>query len=196
MLTTAQDLMKRELVTVAPSATLTELATLLEEAGIHGVPVVDSAGRPIGVISRSDLLSAITETIDPYQPTQHYYAIADDEIDFDAVEPIPNLTIDAEKTVGDIMSTRLVTAKPSATAGELARLMVRRSVQRVLITAGRALVGIVSASDILKTVADYERRLAATTKRAPAKATGHATGTKKKVTTADKKKSKARGRNS
>lgn len=195
MLTTAQDLMKRELVTVAPSATLTELAVLFEEAGVHGVPVVDSAGRPIGVISRSDLVGAITEEVDPYQPTQHYYAIADDEVDFETAEPIPNVRIDAEKTVGDVMSTRLVTAKPSATAGELARLMVRRSVQRVLITAGRALVGIVSASDVLKIVSDYERRLAANAKSAPAKTAARAAApaAKKKVAA---KKTKARSRSS
>src|SRR6188768_2744522 len=37
-------------------ATVRETAEILHEHGIHIAPVIDDAGRPIGVVSRTDLL--------------------------------------------------------------------------------------------------------------------------------------------
>jgi CBS domain-containing protein len=46
------------LVCVSPDLPVESLVTLLVDRGFSGVPVVDSAGKPIGVVSKSDLLEA------------------------------------------------------------------------------------------------------------------------------------------
>jgi CBS domain-containing protein len=38
------------------TATVRETAEVLQNSGIHIAPVIDAAGRPIGVVSRTDLL--------------------------------------------------------------------------------------------------------------------------------------------
>jgi CBS domain-containing protein len=49
-------LMSRPAVTVAPDAVLAEAAHLLHRHGLKRLPVVDDAGRPVGIVSRGDLL--------------------------------------------------------------------------------------------------------------------------------------------
>ena len=48
--------MSGETVCVSPDLPVRELVALLVERGFSGAPVVDSAVKPIGVVSRSDLL--------------------------------------------------------------------------------------------------------------------------------------------
>jgi len=53
----ARDIMTTDVVTVSPSMNVKELATLLAEKRISGVPVVDHEGNLIGVVSEADILS-------------------------------------------------------------------------------------------------------------------------------------------
>ncbi|MFM9373813.1 CBS domain-containing protein [Streptomyces sp. Da 82-17] len=50
------DLMTPTAVSVAPETTFKEIARLLDEYDITAVPVVDEAGRPVGVVSEADLV--------------------------------------------------------------------------------------------------------------------------------------------
>jgi CBS domain-containing protein len=54
--TLACHLMSRPAVTVGPDAALAEAAHLMLRHGLQRLPVVDGAGRPVGVVSRGDLL--------------------------------------------------------------------------------------------------------------------------------------------
>jgi CBS domain-containing protein len=49
-------IMTRDVVCVTPDVPLDDLATTLDELGISGVPVVDEECRPIGVVTRADLI--------------------------------------------------------------------------------------------------------------------------------------------
>jgi hypothetical protein len=51
------DVMTRDVITVTPETTLRELATILSEKHINGVPVVDDKGNVLGVVSESDLVN-------------------------------------------------------------------------------------------------------------------------------------------
>jgi len=55
-----RDVMASPVVTVAPSAALKEVASLLVERRINAVPVVDAGDRLIGIVSEADLLSLET----------------------------------------------------------------------------------------------------------------------------------------
>ena len=56
---TAEDLMTRDPVTIAPDATVTEAARLIAEKKHNRLPVVDH-GRLVGVVTRVDVLDALT----------------------------------------------------------------------------------------------------------------------------------------
>lgn len=160
-LRTAADLMQPKVISISPSATLRELADLLDDEGVHGVPVVDNVGNPVGVVSRGDLLAALNEDEPAERPTSHYYAVHEDEVEWSDDESGTRLadSIEGERQVAEIMSTHVLTAAPTATAGELARKMAKYRVRRLLIVFNGKLLGIVSVSDLLRCLVEYERAL-------------------------------------
>lgn len=158
---TAADLMRKNVITIRPDATVPDLAQLLDDEGIHGVPVVDSAGNPIGVVSRSDIVRSLNESEPAKRPSEHYYAVGEDEIEWSEEGDGTGMpdSLDAGVKVSEIMSAKLVTTKLTATAGELARSMLRSDVRRLLVLDGRRLAGIVSMTDLLRALVDYEKAL-------------------------------------
>src|ERR1700688_4120380 len=55
----AADVMTTEVITISPDASVRELARLLCDRGISGVPVVDAGNRLVGIVSEGDLLHRI-----------------------------------------------------------------------------------------------------------------------------------------
>ncbi len=165
----ARDLMKKDLVTILSNESIDTLAALLDEEEVHGVPVVDAEGRPVGVVGRTDIARAVAEQAEegPSRPPTRV-ATVEGSLDLEEIEPPRPQGETVEGRVADIMSDRIVRASESATAGELARLMLKEGVHRVLITDGRRLVGLVSATDLLGCLADYEGALLRSPKRTPA----------------------------
>jgi CBS domain-containing protein len=56
----ARELMTTPPVTVLPTITVTEAARRMHTAGVKRLPVVDEAGRLVGIVSRADLLKVFT----------------------------------------------------------------------------------------------------------------------------------------
>ena len=54
------DICTRDVVTVTEDATVTEMATIMAEKGIHILPVVRE-GKMVGIVGKEDLLRAITQ---------------------------------------------------------------------------------------------------------------------------------------
>src|SRR5579862_8565574 len=52
----AMDIMTTPVVSVSPDTSVQDLAKLLSDRGISGVPVLDAEGRLVGVVTESDLL--------------------------------------------------------------------------------------------------------------------------------------------
>ncbi len=149
----ARDVMNENVVTVRAGTTLREAARILEEERVHGVPVLDAAKNIVGVLSGTDLAGALTAEVDPRAPRPS------DSVDWMEAEAAPLVDADPDETVENVMTTRVVHAAPDATVGAVARLMSREKVHRVLITEGKTLRGIVSATDLLDCLAKYEKAL-------------------------------------
>lgn len=126
------DLMTIDPVTVAIDAPLEDVAHLCRLNGISGLPVTDDAGRLVGVISQTDLVS-----------------IQD--------SPLGRL-IRAEPSglrVGEVMSSPAVTVPMTASLREAARLMRDGRIHRVVALDDRGRpVGVLSSSDFVALYAD------------------------------------------
>jgi CBS domain-containing protein len=59
-------------------------------------------------------------------------------------------------TAADIMTAKVVTAPPTASLEELATLMTENQINRVVITEGGRIVGIVTRGDLVRTIAASE----------------------------------------
>jgi CBS domain-containing protein len=119
-------------ISVTASATLETLEAVLQRHRISGCPVVDHAGAPIGVVSRTDLLKAA-------RPGEH--------------TPRGQILALPDATVGDIMERNLVTVAPRDPLSRATRRMVRHRVHRVLVVDDGRLVGVLSTRDVMAALA-------------------------------------------
>ncbi|MCB5163874.1 CBS domain-containing protein [Streptomyces bambusae] len=137
--TRVADLMTDEVVSVTPAAPFKDIAKLLTQHDITGVPVLDPEDRVVGVVSQTDLLA-------------RRVAAADRS---DGAPP----------TAADVMSAPAVTSHPEDSAADAARLMTRRGVERLpVVDEEDRLVGIVTRRDLLRVFlrpdAEIRRRIA------------------------------------
>lgn len=134
---TVKDVMTTSVVAVRKDASFKEMAAMLRARRISAFPVVDDAGRVIGVVSEGDML--VKEAVQ-----------ADGSSLLAALRHLREDDKATGITAGDLMTAPAVTIGPDAPVEEAARLMYDRRVKRlpVVSVAGR-LVGIISRVDVL-----------------------------------------------
>src|SRR5436309_4865183 len=69
---TAADLMTPNPVSLADVATVKEAIAFLIDRGIGGAPVIDEAGRPVGVLTQHDIVVHDRETVSYFTPDRDY----------------------------------------------------------------------------------------------------------------------------
>jgi CBS domain-containing protein len=149
-LVTARDLMRTNVVTVAYSAPLSEVERVLADHRILGAPVVDAAGRIIGVVSVSDLMERYAEDPDAKpRRGQGWFRLSTEELADEDLESF-EVPAEAEETARDIMTAQVFTVPASAGLREIANAMSKQKVHRVLVEDGGKLVGLISTLDILE----------------------------------------------
>src|SRR3954471_5803491 len=139
----AKDIMSSPVVTVTPDASVTEVATLLLEKRISGVPVVDQAGQIAGIISEGDLLRRVETNTQRHRP--HWL-----EMLLGQSGDAGSFIKSHASRVGDVMSHDVIATHPEASLREVAELMERHGIKRVPIVDGGRLVGIVSRANLVQ----------------------------------------------
>jgi CBS domain-containing protein len=146
----AMDVMTTPVITVTPEMTVQELAKLLSEKGISGVPVVEGGDRVVGVVSEGDLLHrAETGTERRLQRRRSWWLdslAADEEAARDYVKEHGRL-------VRDIMSTDVITVPDTTDLGDVAMLLETKRIKRVPVTRDGRLVGIISRANLVRALA-------------------------------------------
>lgn len=135
---TAADLMTTNPQSLRRDATVAEAAAFLTTRGYSAAPVVDEAGRPVGVVSRTDLLRHYGRT------AVHLLAAPPGRSGVGA-EP------DGSTPVEDVMTPGVYCVHADTPAARVVNKMLLQNVRRlfVLDDAG-VLVGVVSAFDVLR----------------------------------------------
>ena len=59
---TLRDVMQVDVPTVAPDATLEDVATIMHDRGVNSVPVLDAVGKVVGIVARADIVRFIART--------------------------------------------------------------------------------------------------------------------------------------
>ncbi len=145
----ARDVMTRNVVTVGPDTAVSEIARLLLEKRISGVPVVESDGRLVGIVSEGDLMRRVEEG----GPRRGSWWLA--------MLGIPEeRAIEYVRTHGrrarDVMTRQLVTVTPDTPIGKVARLLEEEHIKRVPAVEDGRLVGIISRADLLRALASRQ----------------------------------------
>ncbi|WP_347265260.1 CBS domain-containing protein [Nitrobacter sp.] len=144
-------IMARKLITVKADTPIVKAAKLMLENHISGLPVVDDAGRLLGIVSESDFMRR--SEIGTQGPRIRW---------LDFLMGAEKAAVDFVREHGrkvDAIMTRdaLFTATEDMPLEELVRLMERQNIKRLPVVRGDLLVGIVTRADLLRAVASLTR---------------------------------------
>ncbi len=140
----AKDIMCKKVFTVGPEITIRELAKVFIERQITGAPVLDAAGRLVGVVSQTDIVRRDRDSANGEVPM--YYTEADSPLGRQGLRiEEPDFT-----RVSDVMTPMVISAPETARIQDLAKIMLSKHIHRIIITRGRRLCGIVTAMDMMR----------------------------------------------
>ncbi len=150
---TVAEIMSRDPIVVRPETPLSEAIKLLAENRIGGLPVVNDAGKPIGIISETDLTWQETGVTPPA-----YIMLLDSIIYLENPARYERELHKAlGQTVGEVMSEKPVTIKPEKTVPEAARLMNQRNINRLpVVDEDGKPIGVLTRGDIVRAMATSE----------------------------------------
>lgn len=146
---TARDIMSTNVLTVNKDTTIEEIAHLLADNNISGVPVLDSSGKVIGMVTEKDLLY---KDVEPRFP-----AMVEILGGLIFLQGAKQYNEELRKLVAtkaeDIMSQNVITIDEDEPVERVARLMVEKDINRVPVLKNGKLSGIISRADVVKYIA-------------------------------------------
>jgi CBS domain-containing protein len=149
---TAADLMTPNALAIDADSTVKDAAAFLTTKGISAAPVTDASGRPIGVLSRTDIVKYDYEKVGGVTDVSEH----DDwgRLTTPSGEPLPKgfhvEEVDGTR-VRDLMTPTVFSVAPEAPARTVVQAMLALQVHRLFVTDGSGnVVGVISATDVLR----------------------------------------------
>ena len=144
----AKDIMSEELITVTPATPVIEAARILLEKRINGLPVLDEAGRLVGIICQSDLVAQQKRF-----PIPSVFNLLDGLIPISSPKLLEKeMQKIAASRVAEAMSSNPETVNPETSLEEIATLMVSKGFHTLPVVERGKLVGIIGKEDVLRTL--------------------------------------------
>lgn len=151
---TAREIMTSPALTVEPETPVREIAELLALNGISAVPVVDSTGAPVGMVSDGDLIGRAEEDrmarrswwlglISEGKP------LTQDTVAESSAGPAEGFR---ERTAHEIMSSPVITISPENSVSDAARLFSSYRIKRAPVVEDGHIIGMVSRADLVRSL--------------------------------------------
>jgi CBS domain-containing protein len=148
----AHQVMTRNVITVLPGTPIMEAARKMLENHISGLPVLDSSGALVGIVSESDFLRRSEIGTQHKLPTWLEYFLS-------PTHSADKFIHERGRKVQDVMTRNLVTADEDMPLDELVRLMEKNRVKRLPVLRDNKLVGIVTRANLLRALASMGREV-------------------------------------
>lgn len=143
----ARDVMQKHVISVDPDLPVLDAHRLFVEEEIHGAPVVDEAGRLLGVVSTADLIRAVDDEEGGRPPAYVREYLEEGGGLETASETVKSRLEDV--TVSDVMTPGGVTVDPDTPIDEVASCMRRHRIHRVPVVSDGNLAGIITTFDLI-----------------------------------------------
>lgn len=142
----AKDVMTTNVISVTADTTVPEIAKLLLERHISGVPVLDDDGMLIGLVSEGDLIKRAEFGGDQRRSWWLNLLTAESEKAREYVKTHGN-------HAGEVMTKDVATVEEDASLAEIATILEEKRIKRVPVMRDGKVVGIVSRSNLLQGLA-------------------------------------------
>jgi len=142
----AVDVMTRDILSVRPDATIAEAIKLMLDNRISGLPVIDEAGRLVGILTEGDLLRRGETGTERHRPRWLEILMGPGRLAEEYVRT-------HGRKIREVMTRDPVCVRPDTTLKEIVELMERSRIKRVPVLDGDVPVGILSRADLLRGLA-------------------------------------------
>ncbi len=126
---TVQECMTKHPITCRESDNIYEVSELMEREAVHHLPVLDSRGKLVGVISEKDIITAVPDLSSKPSLSKMAYLIS-------------------RLAVRDIMRSEVATIDPDAPVEQAAKEMFDKEVSCLPVVYDQSLVGLITKSDM------------------------------------------------
>jgi CBS domain-containing protein len=148
----AHQIMTKDVITVTPHTTIEEAAKIMLRTHISGLPVLNDAGRLVGVVSESDFLRRSEIGTGRKRPSWLQFVLGAGKVASEFVR-------ERGRKVEDVMTSDPITVDEETPLEDLVRLMEKNDIKRLPVMSGRTLKGIVTRSNLLQAVASMAREI-------------------------------------
>jgi CBS domain-containing protein len=148
----AHQIMTRDVITVTPHTSIEDAAKIMLRTHVSGLPVLDDAGRLVGIVSESDFLRRSEIGTERKRPAWLQFLIGPGRVATDFVH-------ERGRKVEDVMTENPITVGEETALEELVRLMEKNGVKRLPVMSGNTLKGIVTRSNLLQAVASMAHEI-------------------------------------
>ena len=145
----AQDIMTRKVITILPGATVEELARILMDNKISGVPVVDEENNLTGIVTENDLIRKNSRL---HIPT--IIRLFDAFILLGSERMEKEIKKMAATTVDEICTEKVLTIEEETSLDEIATIMADQHIHLLPVLKDGLVVGIVGKADMVRTMTD------------------------------------------
>lgn len=149
-----KDFMARRVITVTPDTPILAAAQLMLEHKISGMPVVDAAGRVVGIVSEHDLLRRRGDG--EWADGSHWLKLM-----IERVGLADETARFHHRTVSEVMTSSPVTISAVSSLAEASRLIEDRGIKRLPVVDDGRLVGIIARADLVRALAQSVERAGA-----------------------------------
>jgi len=158
---TAKDIMNPDVVSVSIDMTVHALAGFFTEKMISGAPVIDETNKLIGVVSTADIVrndDRRTKIAHEKHDANYYLHGWEDELNADEMEDF-HVEEDEDLTVSQIMTPLLFKVNEDQPISELADMMIKGRIHRLLVAHQEEVVGIITTLDMLNAIREYTKQI-------------------------------------
>jgi CBS domain-containing protein len=143
-----KEIMTENPITVTVNTEITKAARILLDRRINGVPVVDDAGKLVGLLCQSDIIAQQKKL-----PVPSMFSFLDGYISLGSMKGFEKAVRKIAATVvADAMTPNPVTVGPDSSIETVASLMVDHNLHTLPVLEKGSLVGVVGKEDILRTL--------------------------------------------
>jgi CBS domain-containing protein len=139
----AKDIMTRRVISISPDASIFEAAHLMLQNRISGLPVVDSTGALVGVVTEGDFLRRAETGTEKHRPRWIEFVLGPGRAAAD-------FTHSHGRKVDEVMSVDPLSVSEDTSVEEIVSLMERHRIKRVPVTRDAHMVGIVSRANLVR----------------------------------------------
>jgi len=148
----AHQIMTKPVITVSPETTIVEAANIMLQKHVSGLPVVDSGGELVGIVSEGDFIRRSEIGTQRKRGRWLRFILGPGRSAADFVQ-------EHGRRVAEVMTKDPLTITEDTAMAEIVELMEKNNVKRLPVVHDGKLVGIVSRANLLQAVASLAREV-------------------------------------